>query len=131
MIQVVKSLLRQRGLKVTVSIFWGRGRYVRVLWPYIERNLASNMGIIDEVLLITFNRDRNDGEKVAHDILESAVARFPHVVREVPFCPQPYGALPPGCLSFGPIVLLQFSCCDLSVREKDWLARPLSACTTH
>ncbi len=62
-----------------------------------------------------------------------------------------------GCLSFGPIVSLQFSCCDLSVREKDWRsrargalstacsprqseaagvtrarqARPLSTCTTH
>ncbi len=27
-------------------------------------------------------------------------------------------------LSFFPIVSLQFSCCDLSVREKDWHGKP-------
>ena len=44
-----------------------------------------------------------------------------------------------GYRSFYPIVSLQFSCCDLSMCEKAWLAfapfarqaRPLSACTTH
>ncbi len=29
-----------------------------------------------------------------------------------------------GYLSLYPIVSLQFSCCDLSVREKDWRGKP-------
>ncbi len=38
--------------------------------------------------------------------------------------------VPAGYLSFGPIgKILCF--CDVSVREKDWQARPLSTCTTH
>ncbi len=29
-----------------------------------------------------------------------------------------------GCLSLYPTVSLQFSCCDLSVRAKDWFGKP-------
>jgi hypothetical protein len=90
-LQIVKDLIRERGLTISVSIFWGRGRYVRILWPYIERNLLANQGVVGEVLLITFSRDSGDGEKEARDILEDAVAKYPGVVKEVPFCPAPYG----------------------------------------
>jgi hypothetical protein len=35
-----------------------------------------------------------------------------------------------GCLSFYPIVSLQYSCCDLSVREKAWCCRKRGAKVT-
>ena len=89
--QAVKQLLNTKSLKVSVAVFWGRGRYVKILWPYIERNLAANMGIVGEVLLITHNRDFPEGKHEARDILDSGVARYPGVVKEVPFCSQPYG----------------------------------------
>ena len=89
--QTVRSLLSARGLTVSVSIFWGRGRYVRILWPYIERNLIANKGIVGEVLLITHNRDAAAGKDEARHILEAGEARYPGIVKEVPFCSRPYG----------------------------------------
>lgn len=89
--QAVKSLLADRRLTVSVSIFWGRGRYVRILWPYLERNLLANHGIVGEVLLVTKNRDAEEGSKEARHILETAVAKYPGVVKEVPFCVPAYG----------------------------------------
>jgi hypothetical protein len=36
-----------------------------------------------------------------------------------------------GYQSFRPIVSLQFSCCDLSVREKDWRSRKGDVSAEH
>jgi hypothetical protein len=90
-VQTVRALIQQRGVKVSICVFWGRGRYVRILWPYIERNLIQNLGVVGEVLLLTFNRDAADGEAEAREILDKAVARYPGTVKEVPFCARPYG----------------------------------------
>jgi hypothetical protein len=70
----------------------------RILWPYIERNLLANLGIVGEVLLLTFNRDAADGEKEARDILDAAVAKYPSIVKEVPFCSRPYGTCAALCM---------------------------------
>jgi hypothetical protein len=45
----VRTELAARGAKVSVAVFWGRERYVSILWRYLERNLVANNGIIDEV----------------------------------------------------------------------------------
>jgi hypothetical protein len=45
----VQEELARRGAKVTVAVFWGRERYVSLLWRYLERNLAVNHGIVREV----------------------------------------------------------------------------------
>jgi hypothetical protein len=45
----VRVELAARGAKVSVAVFWGRERYVSILWRYLERNLAANGGIVDEV----------------------------------------------------------------------------------
>jgi hypothetical protein len=47
----VTAELARRGSKVTVAVFWGRERYVSILWRYLERNLVANQGIISEVRL--------------------------------------------------------------------------------
>ena len=79
-------------MSVTLSVFWGRGRYVRILWPYIERNLVANGGSVDKVILITKNRDHVAGATEARNILERNVAKYPGEVVEVEFCDRPYGA---------------------------------------
>ena len=61
--------------KVTVAVFWGRERYVSILWRYLERNLRVNQGIIDEVLLITKNRDDEAGAIGARAILNAAISK--------------------------------------------------------
>ena len=66
-------------------------RYVSILWPYLERNLRVNGGIVDEVLLITHQRDDEEGAAGARAILEAAVTKYPGVVVAVPFCRKPYG----------------------------------------
>lgn len=45
----VRRELDLRGAKVSVAVFWGRERYVAILWRYLERNLRANGGIVDEV----------------------------------------------------------------------------------
>ena len=45
----VRVGLDARQAKVVVAVFWGRERYVSILWPYLERNLRSNGGCVDEV----------------------------------------------------------------------------------
>jgi hypothetical protein len=72
--QVNAELLR-RGAKVSVAVFWGRERYVTILWRYLERNLRANGGVVDEVVLITHNRDDATGAEGAKAILADAVRR--------------------------------------------------------
>lgn len=36
-------------LQVRVLVFYGRRRYMRILHPYLERNLVANGGLIHEV----------------------------------------------------------------------------------
>ena len=45
----VRAELDRRGLKVMVSIFWGRDVYADLLWSYLERNLRSRNGVVDKV----------------------------------------------------------------------------------
>lgn len=87
----VKALKKRLKKKIAIAIFYGRERYVRILLPYIERNLAQNMGVVDEVILVTHNRDSKNGSIGARRLLDDMVSRYPGVVREEPFCPKPYG----------------------------------------
>ena len=73
-VQVREELVRRRA-KVSVAVFWGRERYVSILWRYLERNLRVNAGIVDEVLLITHNRDGEEGAAGARAILDGAVTK--------------------------------------------------------
>ena len=52
----VRTELDARGASVAVAVFWGRERYVSILWRYLERNLRANGGIVDQVILITNQR---------------------------------------------------------------------------
>lgn len=81
--QATRQVVLERGAKVSVSVFWGRGRYVSILWPYLERNLVANGGIVDEILLITRVKDSTEDVDRARHILESNVAKYPGVVKEV------------------------------------------------
>ena len=76
---------------VIVTVFWGRQRYVSILERYLRRNLRVNGGIVDELLLITTNRDHADAAVASRQTLTELVAEYPGVVREVPFCPRAYG----------------------------------------
>ena len=87
----VKALKKRLKKKIAIAIFYGRERYVRILLPYIERNLAQNMGVVDEVILVTHNRDSDEGAIGAQRLLDDMVSRYPGVVREEPFCARPYG----------------------------------------
>ena len=73
-VQVREELVRRRA-KVSVAVFWGRERYVSILWRYLERNLLVNAGIVDELLLITHNRDGEEGAAGARAILDGAVTK--------------------------------------------------------
>ncbi len=42
----VRAELDRRGAYVSVAVFWGRERYVRILTRYLERNLRANGGIV-------------------------------------------------------------------------------------
>ncbi len=42
----VRAELQARGAHAALVVFWGRHRYVSILWHYIERNLAVNGGIV-------------------------------------------------------------------------------------
>jgi hypothetical protein len=46
---------------------------------------------LDEVIIITLRRDALHDFAQARVILDAAVARYPDVVREVPFCQQAFG----------------------------------------
>ena len=66
-------------------------RYVTILWPYLERNLRSNGGVVDKVLLLTHNRDTEAGAKGARHLLAQATKKYPGVVVRQPFCDEPFG----------------------------------------
>ncbi len=83
--QEVRSILDARKIVLSVVVFWGRGRYVRTLWPYIERNLKANMGIVGEVLLITHKRDHGEGQDESRAILESGTIAGPFLAYVAPF----------------------------------------------
>ncbi len=44
----VRAELQARGAHAALVVFWGRHRYVSILWHYIERNLAVNGGIVGD-----------------------------------------------------------------------------------
>ncbi len=67
--------MRTRLAQVSVAVFWGRERYVSILWRYLERNLRVNHGVLDEVLLLTKNRDDEAGAIGARAILDAFVAK--------------------------------------------------------
>ena len=52
----VRAELDKRGMGVTLTVFWGRMRYVEILAYYLKRNLRVNGGIVDKVIPITFAR---------------------------------------------------------------------------
>lgn len=88
----VDSELARRHLTVTVAVFWGRERYVSMLWQYLERNLRSHHGIVDKVVLVTKSRDQNqEGAAGSKRIVQAAKAKYPDVVTEYEMCPDYYG----------------------------------------
>ena len=87
----VDSTLLARNMTVAVAVFWGRHRYVSILWRYLERNLRANGGIVDKLLLITHKRDSDAGFARAAEILRHATEKYPTSVFAVPFCDKPYG----------------------------------------
>ena len=64
---------------------------MQLLWPYLERNLVANHGIVSELVLITHNRDGAEGREGAARLLDEMKSRYPGVVKDVPFCLKPYG----------------------------------------
>ena len=52
----VRAELDKRGMGVTLTVFWGRMRYVEILAYYLKRNLRVNGGIVDKVIPITYAR---------------------------------------------------------------------------
>ena len=77
--------------RVALGVFWGRFRYVTILWPYIERNLRVNGGILDEVILPYMNRSAAEGADGNREFLTAIVEKYPQQVRAVPFCAQAFG----------------------------------------
>jgi hypothetical protein len=97
----VNTLLKQRGAKVVVAVFWGRCavasaavvvalprpcvrndlvhrlRYVSILWKYLERNLRCNGGVVDTVMLLMLNRDDASGMDGAQQIAKDASTKYP------------------------------------------------------
>jgi hypothetical protein len=51
------------------------GRYVSILTPYLERNLRINGGIVDQLLIVTLNRDHAEGTLGARRILDDLQTR--------------------------------------------------------
>jgi hypothetical protein len=141
----VRQELDARGAYASVAVFWGRERYVTLLWQYLERNLRVNGGIVrsfavpnlpprkpwyirypmpawqlasppvhvfvcaarvhpqvDEVLLITNQRDTEEGAAGAKAILDNFVAKYAgpvHAQSEehptpAPCIPKPRGVPP-------------------------------------
>ena len=60
--RVRRALARPAGLHshVAVLLFWGRQQYTRVLSPYLERELATNGGVVDEIWLCMTTPKRSD-----------------------------------------------------------------------
>ena len=88
---VAVSSCAGRNAYVVATVFWGRQRYVELLELYLRRNLRANGGVIDELLLITNNRDSEEGLASATGILNALKADYPDAVKAVPFCAKPYG----------------------------------------
>lgn len=60
--RVRRALARPVGLHghVAVLLFWGRQQYTSVLRPYLERELVTNGGVVDEVWLCMTTPKRSD-----------------------------------------------------------------------
>jgi hypothetical protein len=87
----VRRELDARGFKVALAVFWGRLRYVTILWKYLERNLRVNGGIVDELQLVHANHtaaNTVDGNLI---FLDAISAKYPGVVLNIPFCKKFFG----------------------------------------
>ncbi|KAI0542413.1 hypothetical protein GGR58DRAFT_524942 [Xylaria digitata] len=51
---------KPKGLKVIVMVFFGRKRYVDILDCYLQQNLASNGGYVDEVWFLVHTEEEED-----------------------------------------------------------------------
>ncbi|KAF2972011.1 hypothetical protein GQX73_g1537 [Xylaria multiplex] len=51
---------KPKGLKVIAMVFFGRKRYVDILDCYLQQNLASNNGYLDEVWFMVHTEDADD-----------------------------------------------------------------------
>ena len=72
---IVDKTLEERGLKLSVVVFWGRLQYVSILWPYLERNLRVNHGSIDELVLAVTD------PAPTQQLLDNITSSYPDVVR--------------------------------------------------
>ena len=73
------KLLWRPFVRVTEHRCYARGcRYVKLLWRYLQRNLRVNGGIVDDVILITHQRDDEVGAagSCAFAYSESDLPRF-------------------------------------------------------
>jgi hypothetical protein len=94
----VRAELDKRGMGVTVAVFWGRNRYVRILWPYLKRNLRRNGGVIDHLLLLQANQTWYEGAVIKsswddgnRDLLAEMAAYDPEHIKYEPFCEGRFG----------------------------------------
>lgn len=94
-LEEVKSLVRkeldEKGMGITIVIFWGRMRYVKILWPYIERNLRVNGGSVDVVVILYLARQPEEATDGNREFLEDIAKKFPTVVDSRPFCVLAFG----------------------------------------
>lgn len=84
----VQAAKEAKGMNVTVVVFWGRRRYVSILVPYLERNLAVNGGVVDDVLLLVGapGMDRDGPSVTTMDIINSLTSKYPGVMKALPMC---------------------------------------------
>ncbi|CAL8463666.1 g3200 [Coccomyxa elongata] len=68
--------MKAAGKKVGALVFYGRRRYAKLLNMYLERNLAANGGILDEVVFAVRTDDAED-----LNFLETLLMRHPQVYR--------------------------------------------------
>ena len=91
-VQSVRAVLDARRATVTVVVFWGRHRYVSILWQYLERNLRVNGGVEDTLLAVTLERDSEQlSWQRSLALLHAAAKQYPTHVTATPFCKTPYG----------------------------------------
>lgn len=55
-----RARIRGQTRPVIGLVWFGRAEYVRILWPYLRRNLRSHGGVLAQLWVIAFTRDQAD-----------------------------------------------------------------------
>jgi hypothetical protein len=92
--ELARAALDASGRTVTIAIFWGRERYVKILWKYLERNLAINGGIVDKIVLAVHSRQQDEeGTLAAARRVKMMQDKYPGIITAVEMCPMIYGCV--------------------------------------